>query len=272
MPVIGIDYDKCANCGTCVLACPDPEAFFKRDEEQDKVIFEDLEKGCIECGQCVSQCPEEAILFENMGDSYTFDNIESPEKIISYDSILNFLSANRSIRRYKKEKVPNDVLNKVFKAMQRAPTAGNMRTENFTIISDTDKIKEMSNAVAEVINTDPSLKNQFGRQLAIYGKKFRSPLYYDAPHLVFVTSQLNFVMEGFNIGNIVTYGRLAAQALGLGTCWNGWTLIATQINPKIKRVVKVRGQIVAVFTLGYPDLKYYRTPPRAMKKVKGLES
>jgi nitroreductase/NAD-dependent dihydropyrimidine dehydrogenase PreA subunit len=271
MPVKGIDYDKCINCGICITACSDPERFFKKDKEQDKVIFEDPESECAQCGQCIAQCPENAIIYEDMGESFTFENIESPEKYISYDKIFNFLSANRSTRKYKKEKVPTEILKKVFKAMQRAPTAANMRTEDFTIISDEEKIKLIADAIGEVIKTDPSLKNQFSEQLEIYGKYYDIPLYYDAPHLIFVTSRLNMMMEGYNIGNIVTYGRLAAQALGLGTCWNGWTQLAIHVNPKIKRLAKIKGNVIAAFIIGYPDVKFYRIPPRSMKKVRGLE-
>jgi hypothetical protein len=43
------------------------------------------------------------------------------------------------------------------------------------------------------------------------------------------------------------------------------------LNPKLRELAGVRGERVGVFTLGYPDVKYYRTAPRIMKSVKGLE-
>ena len=267
MPILGIDYEKCVNCGTCILACGAPEAHYKRDEEQDKIIFEDSEFGCNQCGQCIAQCPEDAILYD-IGESFTFEHIENPEKIVPYDTFFNFLSANRSVRRYKKEKVPKEVLNKVLLAMARAPVAMNMRTETFTVVSDSKKIKELSDAVVEAFYNDPSMDTEDMEKL---GKIYESPVYYDAPHLILVSSQFNIMMEGNNMGIIVTYGRLAAQALGLGTCWNGWTQIAIHLNPKIKRIAKIRGKAVAAFTLGYPDTEYHRIPPRPMNKVRFLE-
>jgi hypothetical protein len=77
-------------------------------------------------------------------------------------------------------------------------------------------------------------------------------------------------MGAFNFGNIITYGRLAAQSLGLGTCWNGWTQLGVNINPKIKRIAKIRGNLVCAFTIGYPKTKYFRVPPRSQKKVQVL--
>ena len=270
MPIIGIDYEKCINCGTCILACGAPEAHYRRDEEQDKIIFEDSEYGCNQCGQCIAQCPEDAILYD-MGESFTFEHIENPEKIIPFDLFFKFLSANRSLRRYKKEKVPKEILNKVLLAMSRAPTGANMRSETFTVISDPQKIKELSDAVVEAFKSDPSLGADISEDMEKLGTLYESPVYYDAPHVIIVSSQLSMMMEGNNMGIIITYGRLAAQALGLGTCWNGWTQIALHFNPKIKKIAKTRGKAFAAFTIGYPDTEYHRIPPRPMNKVRFIE-
>jgi len=271
MPILGIDYEKCINCGTCLLACGTPENHYKRDEEQDKIIFEDSEIGCNQCGQCIAQCPEDAILYENIGDSFTFKHIENPEKLIPYETFFNFLTANRSVRLYKKEKVPEETLNKVLLAMSRAPTGANMRSETFTVVSDSQKIKELSDAVLDAFYNDPYMKDQSMEDMEKLGKLYESPVYYDAPHVIIVSSQLSIMMEGNNMGIIITYGRLAAQALGLGTCWNGWTQIAIHLNPKIKRIAKIRGKAIAVFTLGYPDTEFHRIPPRPMNKVRFIE-
>ena len=70
------------------------------------------------------------------------------------------------------------------------------------------------------------------------------------------------------MGNIITYGRIVAQSLGLGTYWNGWTHIANDMNPKIRRVLKLKGPLLIAFLIGYPDVEFYRVPPRYEKKVK----
>ena len=148
--------------------------------------------------------------------------------------------------------------------MECAPTGGNFRSEKYSLISDPDKIKELSNAVEE------EMKKMFGEQLDSTKAKYHSVVYYDAPHIIFVTSPSDQVLGNFNVGNIVTYGRLAAQALGLGTCWNGMTQLAIQTNPKIKKLANIKGKVVGAFTIGYPDSTYYRVAPRRMKEVEGL--
>jgi nitroreductase len=72
-------------------------------------------------------------------------------------------------------------------------------------------------------------------------------------------------------GIVMTYGMLAAQTLGLGTCWIGFAKIAFDLNRQIKNLAGVKGRVSGVMTIGYPDVKYYRCPPRAPVKIKGLK-
>jgi nitroreductase/NAD-dependent dihydropyrimidine dehydrogenase PreA subunit len=272
LSIKGIDYDKCINCGICLRACPGLERHYIRDKEQDKIIYRDLEKRCIKCGQCIAQCPEDAIMHEGIGNSFTFEKINDLPSLIPYEALFQFIAGNRSVRRYKPQKIPKETLEKVIKAMIYAPTGANMRSENFYVISDDDLISQLSIRVRNALNSDSSLKDQFGAQFDTLSKYYKNSIYFDAPHIIFVTSPFNMIMEGFNIGIIITYGRLAAQSLGLGTCWNGWSQLGIQFDPTIKKVVKLRGNVIAAFTIGYPadNLRYYRIPPREKSGIKWI--
>jgi nitroreductase/NAD-dependent dihydropyrimidine dehydrogenase PreA subunit len=269
MPILGINYEKCTECASCEDACP--RGFFERSEEKGRMVFQDPKRQCALCGQCIAQCPEDAIIYKNMGESFSFDGVEKPETIVSYESILNFMKAQRSIRHYKNEKVSREVLKKVLVAMQFAPTAQNNRSENYLVLSDEEKLKALSDAVEKELLMNPATKAIYADSFAISEKRYKIPIYFDAPHVIFVSSGLNIQNEDNTIGIIVTYGRLAAQTLGLGTCWNGWTQFAMSLNPKLRDLVGIRGEKIGVFTMGYPDVTYYRTSPRIMKPVKGLE-
>ncbi len=268
MPIVEIDYEKCTFCGTCIRVCP--RRLFNEINEE-KVEYSDPKSMCIRCGHCVARCPENAVLFEDMGESYEFEGINNPNEIIAYEDFYKFLQGHRSIRRYKKQKVPDGLLNKVFNAMQWAPTGRNMRSESFVIISDEEQLKALSDVIQKTLSEDKAWGWLYEERLANLAKEFKSPVYFDAPHLIIVHSQLFTDIGIQNIANIVTYGRLAAHTLGLGTCWNGWTQAAIEIDPKIMKLAGIRTKKIGAFTLGYPDVTFYRTPPRSFKHVKGLK-
>lgn len=267
MPILGIDYALCSNCRTCMKTCP---RYLFNEDDKSQIIFEDTKNKCIECGHCIAKCPEDAVRFENMGVSYTFEGLNEPEKIISEEPMLNFLRAHRSIRLYKKDKVPSSELQKVFEAMGLAPTGRNMRSESFAILSDQIKIYTLSEAIIEEFSKHSSLNDLYGERFTNLKKQFQAAIFYDAPHVVFVSSSFMSKLEDMNIGNVITYGRLVAHSLGLGTCWNAWASIAMELNPKLKKIARVRGNKIGVFTIGYPAVTFYRTPPRKSKSVKGL--
>jgi len=149
---------------------------FSRDEEQDKVVFNDPTDFCNLCAQCVARCPEDAILHDGMGEAYAYEGVNKPETIASYNTIYKFLRANRSIRRFKKKEVPNDDLKKVFEAMTHAPTAVNARTESFSILSDREQIKKLNDAVIEELLKIPQTKEKYGLLFKLLGKVFYSPI------------------------------------------------------------------------------------------------
>ncbi|MHA1467143.1 MAG: nitroreductase family protein [Promethearchaeota archaeon] len=72
-------------------------------------------------------------------------------------------------------------------------------------------------------------------------------------------------------GIALTYGMLAAESLGLGTCWIGMVQGAVSANRDILKILGIRGYVLGAFTLGFPAVKYRRTVPRAPLKIQGLD-
>ncbi len=62
----------------------------------------------------------------------------------------------------------------------------------------------------------------------------------------------------------LTYGMLAAHAMGLGSCWMGFAMMAVQKNKRVSQQLNIpKGRfIVGIMTLGYPVHTYYRVPVR----------
>ncbi|MFX1596837.1 MAG: hypothetical protein ACFFBK_12335, partial [Promethearchaeota archaeon] len=81
MSILGINYEECNDCNLCHATC----ILFRRDQEQGKIVFKDPTEFCNLCGHCIARCPQDAIVYEGIGESSTFEDVGKPEKIISYN-------------------------------------------------------------------------------------------------------------------------------------------------------------------------------------------
>ena len=265
MRILGIDNQKCINCKQCVQDC----VLLLFDEDKSgKIVFNDPNRMCISCGHCISVCPEDAILREKMDDVYTFPRIEDPEEIVSYESLYKLLRSKRSIRQFKKEKVPLKILEMVFEAMRYAPSGANRRSWRYKIISDSEKIKAISDAILQEFTQHDALQSMIGERFKKKQDLNIDPIFYNAPHIIIIYAFDNIDVDA---GIAMTYGMLAAHSLGLGSCWIGFAKIASELNSQIKKLIGVNGKVAGVMALGYPDVRYYRCPPRSPLKIKGLK-
>lgn len=268
MPILGIDYDKCTLCKECMRECVRRFIF---DELEQKIIYQDPTGTCMLCGHCIAICPENAILYEGFKDEvYEFEGINELETIIPYNNLHNFVRAHRSIRYYKRKSVPPEILKKVIDVMQYAPSGNNMRSEKYTIISDPVKIKKLSDTIIEVLLADPSERKRNEKSFEARKQIYDAQIFFDAPHIILVSSVLDIPLENFNLGISITYGRLAAQTLGLGTCWVGYAQMAADLDKRIFKVAGIRGYRLGAFAIGYPSISYKRCPPRPHRRIKGL--
>ena len=265
MPILGIDYEKCDNCQICYNACT---RYFRRDKELNKMVFEDPNNLCDSCGRCIARCKSDAIMYENIGELLTFEEVQDPSTLISYESMHKFMSAKRSIRGFKKKKVPKAILEKVLETMKYAPTGGNIRTLHCTIISDNDKIKKLSEVVIDAIiaSNIPGYSENFikAREQGI------DTIFYNAPHVMIIHSRNPG--DAMNSTIALTYGMLCAQTLGLGSCWIGLAHGVLSSSKELReKFVGKNWHVLGVIILGYSTQIYYQVPPRPNIKTQGLD-
>lgn len=269
MPIKGIDTEKCTNCQLCMHDCP---SFNFRLNDDNHVAF--FQVGCVQCGHCIAICPEEAIMYEGMKDEpVSFEGVD-PTSLISYDTFLKFIRGKRATRQYKKEKIPNELIDKIMNAMRYAPTGANIRGLRCNIISDDEKIKELSEAILDTFFGNPEFGKLFPENykimLKIKRKRGLDPIFYGASHVMIFHSP-NAGLDLVNSAIAITYGMLSAQTLGIGSIWIGLAHRALIDNKDLrKNVTKINGRVHGVFVLGYPAVKYPRGPPRPKIRTKKL--
>jgi nitroreductase len=139
---------------------------------------------------------------------------------------MEVVKRRRSIRRYKPDRVPEDVLSQILEAARMAPSAGNRQPWHFVVVKDEKTRKELgiSSWAAEA----PILI------VGCVDTKVRG-------------EPLCLVDLSIALEHIV----LAAANFGLGTCWIG----RLRADDSIKEVLGIpeHVKLVAVTPLGYPD-------------------
>ncbi len=163
------------------------------------------------------------------------------------------IRTRRSVRSFKEDKIPEEVLNRVLEAARVAPSGGNRQPWRFILVKDDTLRQKMISAC----------NNQ--RFIA------------DAPLIVVACGQRLATNRGGYMGEMgvlldvaiaFTHLILAARAEGLGSCW-----IGAFKNDVIKKLLKVpeEYEVVAITPLGYPSEDVF-TEPRSRKNLDEIVS
>jgi nitroreductase len=158
--------------------------------------------------------------------------------------VFQAITGRRSVRTFKSDPIPEDVINRLLEAAQWAPSAGNMQARDFIVVKDSDVKLRLAEAswgqyfIAEapvVIIVCANLERSAQR----YGERGKS-LYAILDAAAAVENLL-----------------LAAYALGLGTCW-----IGAFDDDRVKRTLSVPDHVkpIAIIPVGYPRRQPKPTP------------
>jgi nitroreductase len=156
--------------------------------------------------------------------------------------LLDAIKGRRSIRKYKSDPVPEEVLQKVMEAVRWAPSWANTQCWEVIVVRDPKAKSELITAISETNPAFSSLK-QAPLLLVLCGKKGVSG--FKKGQAMTVKGDWLLFDTGLAMQNLC----LAAYALGLGTVIVG--------NFNHQRAEEVLGtpqsvEVVAVTPLGYP--------------------
>ncbi len=159
------------------------------------------------------------------------------------DDLIEFLKTRRSIRRFKKEKVPMEIIEKMLDVARYAPSAHNSQPWRFIVIDDRDILDKLS----RIHGGGKPLKN--------------------APQAIVVACDERASPDSYllDCANATIYIQLAAHALGLGTVW-----IQTMRNiGDIRKILGMPEHVVpaSILAIGYPDEKPEPRPRIPLEKI-----
>lgn len=154
---------------------------------------------------------------------------------------ITALRTRRSIRRYKKQPVPRELLETIVDCGRLAATGRNEQPREFVVVTDASTRSKL----AEIC--------EFGKFLAT------------APAAIVVLCRASkyYLEDGSNATQNIL---VAAHALGLGACW-----VAGDKKPYTEQVRRLVGapdgcKLIATVAVGYPDEKPL-PPKRSLDEV-----
>lgn len=167
---------------------------------------------------------------------------------ISPEALLDLLRSRRSIRRYRPDAVPEEMLQQVLEAGRWAPSASNRQPWAFIVVRD------------------PEIRRQVAQNAAYYFVRWAHVE--DAPLLIVLCGDArNAIYRQFLHEDVALAGcqmMLQAAALGLGTCWVGGL-----DRKAIADILKLpeHMEVIGLLSVGFPDEAPPPPPRKALAEI-----
>lgn len=275
---IGIDELRCTGCGACTLECHRHLPVYREAEAS----LDGLE--CIGCLHCYAVCPQGAVTLQA-------DSGESRRPALAAsEPLFDLLSRRRSCRNFLKRRVDNDILTTLALAAAYIPSGGNSHAHRLTVLTGGEMRLHLERALERIYRrrrrllgssclrslaapfVNPQMRaflrdRSYLRRLSYLLEQFaqgEDPVFYRAPAVILVhsrelipTPREDSILAAYNI-------VLAAETLGLGSCFVSLAQNAINSSRKLKQILNLeqREQVHAVVALGYPAVQFRRPVPR----------
>ncbi|CUH97720.1 hypothetical protein P22_3855 [Propionispora sp. 2/2-37] len=262
MELIAVDEARCSRCGLCVEVCP--VDILKMGDRGPEAIQPQV---CLACGHCTAVCPKA-----------TLDNQKAPvEKqrelakfpVLPAEIAEQYLRSRRSIRVFKRERVPRESLLQLVNMARFAPTAGNSQGISYLIVEEKELMKKALEKAVEWMEGQLATQDRshwsFTYHVRAYREFGKDSILRDAPHLVLATAARGLPRARENTLFSLAYLELYAPALGLGSCWAGLLemCLFAGYAPLLELFPVAREKsITGAVMVGYPKFRYQRLVDR----------
>ena len=259
--MVVIDEKKCIGCGLCAADCI----------AQNIVIEEKahIKKECFQCGHCVAVCPKGAVSIPEY-DMADVEKYDADSFAVNPEQLLHSIKFRRSIRNYKPEAVPEEVLRMLADAGRYTATAKNSQGNGFVFVQkEMDGLKErVWQFIDDIAHKDIREIDKALLPYLVFNQRRKKDaaddyLFRNAPMVLYIVSD-SLLDAGLAAQNMEMMG----VSLGLGMLYNGYLARVSDANAELKEWLGIEDRkICACMLLGYPAVHYARTAPRKPAEI-----
>lgn len=289
-----IDYDTCTACGLCGQVCPNRAMV---EDATGRIVLRPARIAlCVQCGQCMAICPTRAVSVGGL--DYERDFFDLAESPFPHHPFFDLVATRRAIRTFQDRPVPHKLLEQVVTAIGLAPPSFPPIKTELVVVQDPALVRRclplmvdlydrllaaMANPVARLMvrrqvgrDTFQTLKHHvvplMRSRLPELKSGVEDTLIRGAPALIVFHASRTAENYEADLLIALTYGFLAAHALGLGATPIDLIPPAIEKSPDLRQLLSIptSNRVVAVLILGYPKYRYQRGILRQLKSVQWL--
>lgn len=265
-----INEETCVKCGLCAKDCP--FGIIKAESEEFPELID--EKTCIRCQHCFAVCPTASLSI--LGNEPT-DARRLRKNLPEKDQLITLIKGRRSVRQYKDENLPKELIDEMLDAVWHAPTGHNSQLNLFTVVDDKETVAKIRDEIyikLRNLSEKDALKDHPAGEFLTMAVEMRDEMGVDiifrgAPHILLISSPENGPSPVQDTQIALTTFDLLAPTMGVGTLWNGmlkWTLgLFPEIRSKLG--IPEDHHIGYSMIFGKPAVKYQRTTERSPARV-----
>ena len=183
----------------------------------------------------------------------------------------------RSIRKYKEQDVPKDIIEKILQAGILAPSSKNRQPWRFIVMTGATKA-DMVSVMRCGIEREKQAPLLPDSSKYISGAEYTAKIMQQAPVTIFIVNPLGAdlqkqltpeeriyeICNAQSVGAAIENMALAATGLGLGSLWICDTYFA---YPELKEWLGIDGEIFAALIVGYAYEEPAARPRKTLEEV-----